>query len=262
MGALPSRKTPGSRVRPFGREGLPQPSYILDRLPIGMVTLDAERRVTGYSDTAAAIFGEARLRETLGAPIFGAHSDHARSKIEWLLQQAETDGASGVASMLINMPDRVLQLRVTQLKDASGVSGYCLVIYDITELASGAQDAGPGTDALGHGRQLIKLPISANGRVTLLDVGLVAFLRADGHYTQVYTPTKQYFCNLSLSELEARLPGDRFMRVHRSYMVNVARASAICQRDDQLVILMEGDPEHDIPVSRSNVPRLRRLLGV
>jgi LytTR family transcriptional regulator, CO-responsive transcriptional regulator RcoM len=252
-GAFPARKT---------EDELPKLSYILDRMPIGMVTLDAERRVTGYCDTAAAIFGEARMREALGATVCGSHSERARDKIEWLLSQAETDGASGVASMLVNMPDKVLQLRVTQLKDAGGVNGYCLVLHDVTDLTLHAQAAGAETAAPAHGRRMIKLPIPTNGRVGLLDVDQVAFLRADGHYTQVYTPTKQYFCNLSLSELEARLPDERFVRVHRSYIVNVAKARAVRQRDDQLVISVEGDPEHDIPVSRNNVSRLRRLLGV
>jgi DNA-binding LytR/AlgR family response regulator len=177
-----------------------------------------------------------------------------------LLREAEEAGAAGASSMLIHMPDKVLQLRVIQLKDGGGVSGYCLMLYDITNLSAGPGEVKP--DAAISAPPLFKLPISLKGRVVLLDICEVAFLRAEGHYTQVHTATGQFFCNLSLSQLETRLP-DSFMRVHRSYIVNVARASGIRHRDDQFVICVEGRPEEqDIPVSRNNIARLRHLLGV
>ncbi len=237
-----------------------QQGYVFNRLSIGAVTLDAQGRVVSYDNTAASIFGETALREALGKEVWAVHSPYARAKIELLLRQAEEFGASGFSSMLIHMPDKVLQLRVIQLKDAAGVCGYCLMLYDITELSPQPGEAKP--DAALPAPALFKLPISMKGRVVLLDIGEVAFLRAEGHYTQVYTESGQFFCNLSLSQLETRLP-ESFMRVHRSYIVNVARASGIRHRDDQFVICVGGRPEEqDIPVSRNNIARLRHLLGV
>lgn len=239
-----------------------QKQYILNRLPIGLVMLDRNHRVVSFSGTAAAILGAERLRESLGKAIQSVHSEHSRSKIDWLLQQSHNEDASGYASMLINVPDTVLQLRMIQLSDANGISGYCLMLYDITDLTSHPAQEEPAGGKSPAGRCLFKLPVSMHGRIALLDIGEVVFLRAEGHHTQVCADGRHYFCNLSLSQLESRLPQDRFVRVHRSYIINLAHASAVLRHDEQFVISMAGNTEEKIPVSRINVPRLRQLLGV
>lgn len=239
-----------------------QKQYILNRLPIGLVMLDREHRVVSFSGTAAAVLGAQRLRESLGQTIQSVHSEHSRSKIDWLLQQSDNEGASGYASMLINVPDTVLQLRMIQLRDAGGISGYCLMLYDITDLTSQPAPEEPPEGESPAGRRLFKLPVSMHGRIALLEIGEVAFLRAEGHHTQVCAEGRHYFCNLSLSQLESRLPQDRFVRVHRSYIINLAHASAVLRQDEHFVISVVGDPNERIPVSRGNVPRLRQLLGV
>lgn len=43
-----------------------QQGYILNRLPVGAVTLDAQSRVVSFNDTAASILGETALREAVG----------------------------------------------------------------------------------------------------------------------------------------------------------------------------------------------------
>ncbi len=239
-----------------------QQQHILNRLPIGLVMLDRDHRVLSFSGTAEAVLGAERLRGSLGKTIQSVHSEHSRSKIDWLLQQSHNEGASGYASMLINVPDTVLQLRMIRLHDADGISGYCLILYDITDLTSHPPNREPAGGGSPAGRSLFKLPVSMHGRIALLDIDEVAFLRAEGHHTQVCADGKHYFCNLSLSQLEPRLPQDRFVRVHRSYIINLAHASAVLRHDEQFVISMAGNTEEKIPVSRANVPHLRQVLGV
>ncbi len=238
-----------------------QHGYILNRLPVGAVTLDAESRVVSYNDTAAAILGETALREAVGRQIHSVHSPSSRAKIELLLREADSDAGAGAASMIIDLPGKVLQLRVVRLKDGRSGGGYCLILYDITGPIPAPMEPKPSRGELPPCQPFFKLPVSMKDRVVLLDIDQVAFLQAEGHYSHVHTATKRFFCNLPLSQLELRLP-ERFVRVHRSYIVNIARASGVCNRDNQLVIATEGEPGHEIPVSRNNVPRLRQLLGV
>ncbi len=235
--------------------------YMLNRLPVGAVTLDAQGRVVSFNDAAAAILGGDALREAVGKEICSVHSPSAGSKIEWLLRQAGSDGETGDASMIIDMPGKVLQLRVAKLKDGRSGSGYCMIFYDITAFMPAAVEASPAAGDTSPPKLFFKVPVSIKDRVVLLDVDQVAFLRAEGHYSHVHTAAGRFFCNLPLSQLEPRLP-ERFVRVHRSYIVNIARASGVCNRDKQLVIAIEGEPGHEIPVSRNNAPRLRHLLGV
>jgi DNA-binding LytR/AlgR family response regulator len=239
-----------------------QQQYILNRLPIGLVMMDCDCRVTSFSETASAILGGERLRENLGKTIQSMHNESSRSKIEWLLQQSRSEKTSGYASMLINVPDMILQLRISQLHDANGISGYCLILYDITELTSSPSQQGQTQEETAAVRKLLKIPVSMHGRIALLDIEDVTSLRAEGHYTQVSSAGVRYFCNMSLSQLESRLPPEQFQRVHRSYIINIAHAIAVVREDEQFVIVMAGNVEGKIPVSRGHLPRLRELLGV
>jgi DNA-binding LytR/AlgR family response regulator len=237
-----------------------QQQHTLNREPIGVVMLDEERRLVGFDATAEGLFGEARLRESLGQRIESLHPEHSRSKIEWLLQQARTEQASREASMLINVSSKLLQVRVIGLSDARGPSGYCLLVHDVPELSSrptgGELDEAPGTGCL------YKLPVSKHGRIALLEMADVALLRAQGHYTDACAGGRHHFCGLSLSQLEPRLPPERFVKVHRSCIVNLAYATAIARRNDQLVLSLAGLCAHEIPVSRGKATHVRALLGV
>lgn len=239
-----------------------QQQYILNRLPIGLVTMDCDYRVTSFSETASAILGSERLRENLGKTIQSMHHENSRSKIEWLLQQSRSEKTAGYASMLINVPDMILQLRISQLHDANGISGYCLILYDITELTSPPPPQGQTQEETAAVRRLLKIPVSMHGRIALLDIEDVTSLRAEGHYTQVSSAGVQYFCSMSLNQLESRLPPERFQRVHRSYIINIAHATAVVRDSEQFVIIMAGNVEGKIPVSRGHLSRMRELLGV
>ena len=208
----------------------------------------------------------------LGKTIQSMHPEHAHGKIDWLLAQAAEEKSSDYASMLISVPDTILQLRVVGMYDAEGLAGYNLILYDITGVAAepaesaAAAEPSPAAASEGTVRCLAKLPVSTQGRIALLDIGQAAYLRADGHYTQIFADGKHHFCNLSLSQLEPRLPEDKFVRVHRSYIVNLDFAKAVERRDDHFVIVIAiagaGAGDQRVPVSRGNLARLRQLLGV
>ena len=241
---------------------MPNAQYQFDRLPIGLVLLDRDQRIISFSGEVAAMFGADRMRNGLGKPIQAMHPEHSQSKIDWLLLSSEDAEPSRYASMLINVPDTILQLRMTRMYDADGVSGYCLIVYDITRLTSVPTDEASDDEGEPVARHLVKLPISTHGHIGLLDIDQVAFLHAQGHYTQACTSEQCYFCSMSLGQLESRLSSEQFMRVHRSYIVNLAYASEVHRNGDQFSIGMKGTTTQRIPVSRGNVPRLRELLGV
>ena len=55
----------------------------------------------------------------------------------------------------------------------------------------------------------------------LLDPLTVSHAELDGELVTVHTADAQYLSALSLQELESRLPGERFARVHRRALVNL-----------------------------------------
>jgi two-component system LytT family response regulator len=59
---------------------------------------------------------------------------------------------------------------------------------------------------------------SVHNRVPIKDV---SWIEALGDYVTLYTPTKKYLLHITLKAIEPKLPHDKFIRVHRSYIVNM-----------------------------------------
>jgi len=109
---------------------------------------------------------------------------------------------------------------------------------------------------------LAKLPVLQNKATLFLDLDAIVSIQADAHYTRVHDGSGSYFCSYSLSDLEARLDPVRFLRVHRSYIVNLDHARAFERHKEQGLIRLDGAAAPSVPVSRRNVPKLRMALGL
>jgi two-component system LytT family response regulator len=70
-------------------------------------------------------------------------------------------------------------------------------------------------------RPLDRLALPTRQGIVLLDPLSVSHAELDGELVTVHTADAQYLSALSLQELETRLPGDRFARVHRRALVNL-----------------------------------------
>ena len=129
---------------------------------------------------------------------------------------------------------------------------------------AGRRPDGPpkvGTRAVAGGR-LVKLPVTHNKTTLLLDPADVVCIKAEAHYTTVYTPDGGYFCALSVSALEERLDPELFLRVHRSHIVNMRHAKSFERLNEQAVIVLgEDEAARRIPVSRGKVRQLKTALG-
>ena len=70
-------------------------------------------------------------------------------------------------------------------------------------------------------RPLDRLALPTRQGIVLLDPLTVSHAELDGELVTVHTTDAQYLSALSLQELESRLPGERFARVHRRALVNL-----------------------------------------
>jgi len=70
-------------------------------------------------------------------------------------------------------------------------------------------------------RPLDRLALPTRQGIVLLDPLAVSHAELDGELVTVHTADAQYLSALALQELESRLPGERFARVHRRALVNL-----------------------------------------
>jgi len=70
---------------------------------------------------------------------------------------------------------------------------------------------------------------------------------------QLHTESGKLTPLISLKQMEDKLPGEQFLRVHKSYIVNIEKVQSI--EGNQLVIGSER-----VPVSRSKIDEISRLI--
>ena len=241
--------------------------YLLERFDVGVIHLDKNLRVVGMNDFARRSL-PVHDKLPFDKYVLDFHPDAAKNKVKFLLDQAEcpVNNAPPMA-MMINIPDRMLLIKVSKIGDMQGVTtGYTLVFYDITDVVSheneGTARGGREGSEMPERRQLRKIPTIRQNRVLLVDVPAVSFIRSEGHYTWVHTGQGSQFCNLNIGDLESRLEPQLFLRVHRSYIVNLSHVDEIVRDDGRMTLRMMGPTPVEIPVSRASAPRLLEQLGL
>ena len=103
------------------------------------------------------------------------------------------------------------------------------------------------------------LAVTKENRTIFLDLDEIVYIQADAHYSLVHDMKVHYFCNLSLSDLEKRLPEDKFLRVHRSFIVNTNKVKGLERTGDHGKLLFDREGKNSVPISRR---RFREILEV
>ncbi|MBM3747055.1 MAG: response regulator transcription factor [Acidobacteria bacterium] len=97
-------------------------------------------------------------------------------------------------------------------------------------------------------------------KVHIIPVDKLGYAEAQDDYVALASGGKKFLKQQTISSLEACLDPARFVRIHRSYIVNLERVARIepYGKDSKLAILTDGT---QLPVSRSGYARLATLLG-
>ncbi|HZL85385.1 MAG TPA: LytTR family DNA-binding domain-containing protein [Candidatus Krumholzibacteria bacterium] len=109
-----------------------------------------------------------------------------------------------------------------------------------------------------HGA-LERILIRDGTRVHILPTGNVDYVEAQDDYILFHAGGKQHIKLDTLSSLETQLDPQRFVRIHRSYLLNIERLARVepYAKDSRIAILHDGTK---LPVSRSGYARLSALL--
>jgi two-component system response regulator LytT len=107
-----------------------------------------------------------------------------------------------------------------------------------------------------------KIPVVSGGGTELLDYDEIHYVQADGDYSRVHTYDRSYLCTSSLGELEDKLV-PRFARIHRSYLVNLAKVAAVRRPAPDRFRLQLANAEHtELDVARRQAREIRERLGL
>jgi two-component system LytT family response regulator len=96
-------------------------------------------------------------------------------------------------------------------------------------------------------------------RVHVLPVAKIAYVQAQDDYAAFFYDGKEYLKEQTLTDVESSLDPAKFVRIHRSYLLNLdwlARVE-LDERENRIAVLTDGKR---LPVSRAGYTRLAELL--
>ncbi|MCA9695472.1 MAG: response regulator [Nannocystaceae bacterium] len=244
-----------------------------------MIDADASLRVLIADDEEVA---RRRLRRLLGAApgvtIVGECVSgqevlewlaRAEDEVDVLLLDIRMPGLSGLETRALLPDDGPYVIFTTAHAEHAvaafevGAVDYLLKPIEAARLATALQRArgvrsrAEPSEPLALGRLAIP---TAQG-IVLVDPALVTHAIIDGALVSVHTDRGPVLTDYSLQELERRLPADRFARVHRRALVNLARIERL-EPVETGGLWAITDRGARVPVSRQSARQLRRRLGL
>lgn len=99
------------------------------------------------------------------------------------------------------------------------------------------------------------LYINIDRRLIKLDMDDILVIEAKGDYIHIRCTDKEHRVHTTLKKIKEKLPDDKFLQIHRSYIINFTR---IIDIEDNSVLI----EKQVIPISRSNRPELMRRLNL
>jgi hypothetical protein len=234
--------------------------YLFEKFEVGVIHLDAQRKVLAMNDFARKVL-PVDEKQPFDRIVTSFHPERSQPKVGFLLDQASGCPVASATpmTMIINIPEQVLLIKVTRLGDAENrTTGFVLVFYDVTQVVSQPDQT---AEVPSNNLRLNRIPVVSNQQVVFVEADDVLCLESQAHYTRVLTREGYHFCNLSIGDLQARLDPARFIRVHRCFIVNLRSVSGLGRDGSKTTVLLKGGRE-PIPVSRNELARLRETLGL
>lgn len=106
-----------------------------------------------------------------------------------------------------------------------------------------------------------RVVVKKNGVIKIVALADIHYLEADDDYVKLSTAEGIFHKNKTMSFFEQTLPAEQFIRIHRSYLINLAQVTKIeLKEKDSYVVLLKSDIW--LPVSKTGYVKLKAALGL
>ncbi len=108
---------------------------------------------------------------------------------------------------------------------------------------------------------LDRVVVKTGQKIHVINVADIVYIQADGDYVQLITDQNHFLKEETMKYFEINLPSTTFVRIHRSYIVNVEKILRIelYEKKNQILTLTNG---HKIKASAAGYRLLREVLNL
>jgi len=108
-----------------------------------------------------------------------------------------------------------------------------------------------------HSRVVVK----TGNNIRIIPMHEILYIQSDDDYVKIHTKDGSFLKKKTISYFENVMDSSQFVRVHRSYIVQVQQVTRIepYEKDGHIAILKSGEK---IPISKTGYPKLKSILGL
>jgi two-component system, LytTR family, response regulator len=89
--------------------------------------------------------------------------------------------------------------------------------------------------------KISRIRVNTRTGTVFINPETILYCKADGNYTTICTGEKQHLCSMNLGKLAEQLPGDRFIRIGRSIIVNFEYVLMLDRKESQVTLARDGE---------------------
>jgi two-component system LytT family response regulator len=106
-----------------------------------------------------------------------------------------------------------------------------------------------------------RIVVREGGNIRIIPVNEIQYIEAYDDYVKIYTGKEMFLKKKTMSFYEQHLDPSQFVRVHRSYILQLSQLTRIepLERDTHIALLKSGAK---IPLSRSGYAKMKVVLGI
>lgn len=106
-----------------------------------------------------------------------------------------------------------------------------------------------------------RIVIKLNGKIKIIPVAELNYIEASSDFVKIFTNEGMFLKSKTMNYFENCLDSTKFVRVHRSYILNIEQVTRLEQyeKDNYIAILKDNNK---VPVSKTGYQRLKIVMGV
>lgn len=106
-----------------------------------------------------------------------------------------------------------------------------------------------------------RIVVKENGKLEIIYFDKICFFEANDDYINIYTESKMHKKKMTLTKIEHFLSPSKFIKTHRSYILNLDYLKNIepYEKDNFVAMLVSG---HKVQVSKAGYIKLKAILGI
>ncbi len=181
-------------------------------------------------------------------------------------------GANGttLASMIKSRQPEVLIVFATAYREYAvkafelGAVDYLLKPFDLERVRKSIERITEKIDEVKvprNGAEIHKLMVNVGTSYQVLDVSEIVYIETENRACRIHTRERDYIQNESLNFYENRLGGNRFFRIHKSYLINLDYVMEMVPGfNNGYSLKMKYFDKERLPIGRTQVKEFRNLF--